>query len=135
MPQHVWPSGKSTVTPSRRRSFTMATPTSGKNMSPRQVIMSEAFTRLAVLAVRRRRGHHDEYQQGIGPVIGQPVIDPRRRHERVAGGQPLLLPTELEAALALQHVVDLVLIFVAVRLLLLAGAHAIEVEMGSVRRR
>src|SRR6058998_2993073 len=44
MPQQVCPSGNSTVTPRRRRSLTMATPTSGKNRSPRQVIMTEAFT-------------------------------------------------------------------------------------------
>src|SRR5262249_29331167 len=43
MPQQVCPSGKSSVTPSGRRSCTIATPTSGKNTSPRQVIMIEAF--------------------------------------------------------------------------------------------
>src|SRR5580765_3689225 len=115
MPQHVCPSGKSTATPSRRKTLTMATPTSGKNMSPRQVIMSEALTplpamRRRALPVRRRRGDHDQHQQRLGAFVDQSVVDSGRRHERVAGSELLLLPTEREAPPALEHVVDLVLV-------------------------
>src|SRR5262245_50044928 len=106
MPQHVWPSGKSTVTPSRRRSRTMATPISGKNMSPRQVIMIEAFTGAIpprsgtsmLAAVRRRRRHDDQHEQRIGPVVDEPVLDPRPRDQRVAGREPLFAAAEREPA-------------------------------------
>src|SRR6516225_9118077 len=43
-PQQVCAAGKSTVTPSRRNSRTVATPTSGKRASPRHVTISETFT-------------------------------------------------------------------------------------------
>src|SRR5262249_27557365 len=46
-PQQVCASGKSTVTPSRRKRRTVATPTSGKRASPRHVTNSE--TRIGLL--------------------------------------------------------------------------------------
>ena len=41
-PQHVWPSGKSTSTPSRRSTRTVLSPTSGKNWSTTQETNREA---------------------------------------------------------------------------------------------
>src|SRR2546430_12753868 len=45
-----------------------------------------------------------------------------------------LVGSHAEAAAPLQHVVDLVLVGVAVRLLGLAWRHAVEVELGARRR-
>ncbi len=44
----------------------MATPTSGKNMSPRQVIMSEAFTRLARMTANGPRARRTGDAAGAG---------------------------------------------------------------------
>src|SRR5262245_66328938 len=119
MPQHVCPPGKSTLTPSRRSSVTMATPTSGKNMSPRHVIMSDARTapaiagRLAAVRrgaarVRRRGGHDDEDEQRLGAVVDQAVVDAGRRDEGVAGVEALFLRPQRESPVALEPVVDIV---------------------------
>src|SRR5262249_20416304 len=144
-----WPAGKSTVTPRRSRSATVASPTSGKNRSPRQVIMSDALTGDVVTAppatrsvpmgwrrpaVRRRRRHHDEDQQRIGPVVHESVLDAGARDQRVATSERLLLLAEREAPGSLDDVVDLVLVVVPVGLLGLAGRDAVEVELRALGR-
>src|SRR2546422_2678284 len=81
MPQQVCPSGNSTVTPRRRRSLTMATPTSGKNRSPRQVIMTEAFTgpdrgvAAEQLGGGLRPPSETSPQESIAPA--KPALEPR----------------------------------------------------------
>src|SRR5688572_17809698 len=54
-PQQVCDPGKSTATPRRRNSFTVATPTSGNRASPRQVIIRETCKE-AVLECSNHRG-------------------------------------------------------------------------------
>ena len=88
---------------------------------------------------RRRRGgrrrHHHQDEQRIGAVVEEAVLDSGRGDERLARRQPLLLAAEREAPGALEHVVDLVLVAVRVGLLVLAGRHAVEIELGALRRR
>src|SRR2546426_34178 len=202
MPQQVCPSGNSTVTPRRRRSLTMATPTSGKNRSPRQVIMTEAFTDRArgvaaeqlggglrppsgtspqdavraagrpragpraceasdpefapakpaleprarraslsptslaslirTVGWRRRDDHEDE--ERLRAIVDEAVLDPGRGHQRLAGAHPFLLAAQREAPATLQHVVDLVLGVVGMRLLRLPRRDAVEVELAPVGR-
>src|SRR5262245_50772336 len=100
MPQHVWPCGKSTVTPRRRSTVTIATPTSGKNTSPRHVIRIEARTRSATVrtrTVRRWRRHDDQHEQRLGAVVDEPVVDARARDERLARPERLVSIVEREA--------------------------------------
>src|SRR5262245_21283782 len=122
----------------------MATPTSGKNMSPRHVIMTDARTAPAIArrlaAVRRRparvgrrRGHDDEDEQRPGAVVDQAVVDAGCGDEGITGVEALFLRAERESPVTLEHVVDLVLVLVAVRLLRLARRHAVEVELGPAR--
>src|SRR5258708_2075257 len=138
MPQQVWPSGNSTSTPRPRSSRTIATPTSGKNMSPRQVIIRAARTgaptmlaRGSALDVGRRRRHEHQHEQERGAVVDEAVAHPRGSHHRVARLEPLLGVAHREAPAALDHVVDLVLALVAVGGLRLAGRHAVEIELGA----
>src|SRR5712664_3751202 len=135
MPQHVWPWGNSTVTPRRRSSVTIATPTSGKNRSPRQVIMMAALigagTGLAAGAgaVGRRGRDHDEHEERLGAVIDEAVLDAGRREQGLAGDEPFFALAQGEAAGAFQHVVDLVLPVVGVRRLRLPGRDAVQIEL------
>src|SRR5262249_36757914 len=66
--------------------------------------------------------------------VGGPVVAGGGGDEARAGGEPLLPAPQHEAAAALEDVVDLVLVLVGVWLLRLAGAHAVEVELGPHRR-
>src|SRR5207244_638490 len=70
-----------------------------------------------------------------GAVIDEPMLDAGGRDERVPGLQRVLGGAEPEASATLEDDVELVLIPVGVRLLLLAGRHAVEVEQGARRRR
>src|SRR5260370_8972997 len=116
MPQQVWASGNSTSTPRPRSSRTIATPTSGKNMSPRQVIIRAARTgaptmlaRGSALDVGRRRRHEHQHEQERGAVVDETVAHPRGSHHRVPRLEPLLGVAHREAPAAPDHVVALVL--------------------------
>src|SRR2546428_59576 len=116
----------------------MLTPTSGKNMSPRQVIINEA--RIAVMyrgpPGRSDRGWpaDDERDRRALAVVEGAVLAPGRGDHRLARLDGLLVGAHAEAAAPLEHVVDLVLIHVAVRRLGLARRDAVEVELGARRR-
>src|SRR6266478_633063 len=116
MPQQVWPSGNSTSTPRPRSSRTIATPTSGKNMSPRQVIMSAARTGAATMLARgpaldvgRRRRHEHQHQQERGAVVDEAGAHGGGGDEARARIDPSLRGAHREALATLDHVVDLVL--------------------------
>src|SRR5262245_58681987 len=113
MPQQVCPSGNFTVTPRRRRTVTAATPTSGKNMSPRQVIMSEALTGMSSVActrcVRRRRRDDHKDEERFRTVVDEPVLHSGGSDQCFPRRQPLLRIAEREPPGPLQYVVDLVL--------------------------
>src|SRR2546425_8875629 len=76
----------------------------------------------------------DGRERGARPVVAGAVLAPRRGAPRLARLDGLLVGAHAEAAAPLEHVVDLVLIHVAVRRLGLARRDAVEVELGARRR-